>query len=439
MNKHLRTALGITLIAAAAACNRNNDDVAPAPKIDAGKSSDTLQVGQTIRLSPTVSQANLRYQWKVNDVPSGAGATYEFEAREHGNYRITFIASNGQAADSAVYQLKVLGAYENGFYILNEGWFGTETGSVFYYPYGADTVQPRVYTKENPGKDLGTITNTLQYGAIHNGKLYMVVKAGGPLVVTDAVTLKETGRISNVADGGGMAFAGVDATRGLISASDGIYPLNLSTVTLGARISGTSGTYGNMLKAGNYIFAHSAANGGQAVVLDAATYAIVKTATKATIGFVQAKTNDVYCVRDSFLMRIDPATLAVDSVKMKFRAVAPWGAWRSVSMAASTQTNTVYIVQPGTGWTYGTKLYRYQIGSPASLDNPFITLPSGQYFYGAGVAYDKHANELVITTINGPFSGSVNRVLFYDAETGALKKTVPYNGWYFPAMVVIQP
>lgn len=329
------------------------------------------------------------------------------------------------------------GKYQNGFYILNEGWFGTETGSVHYYAYGADTVNTWVYSKENPGSTFGTVTTTLQYGAIYNNKLYMVLKAGGPLVVADALTLKETGRVEAVADGNGMTFVGVDNNRGLIGASDGIYPLNLNTLFVGGKIAGISGTVGNMLQSGDYIFAHTAVDG--LVVLDVATYGIVKKPYKATIGFVEAKDGLIYGAKDSLLMSIHPQTLKLDSVKMPFRAVSPWGAWRSVNMTASTKDNIVYIVRPGAGWGYGNKLYRYVAGDAASIHEPFITLPDEQYFYGSGVTYDHRNNELVVTTINGQFSGSTNRLLFYDATTGTLKKTVTFEGWYFPAMVVLQP
>lgn len=436
MNKHLRPLAGLGLIVLAAACNRNNaDKVFPQPSIQEEKTTDSIRIGQSLALRPKVNQPEAaKFLWSVNNTPVGTSQEYTFDAKESGNYRISFRFSNPAGEDSVVYSIKVWARYENGFFVLNEGWFGTETGSVHFYEYGADTVRPWVFRQENPERSLGSVTNTLQYGAIHNGRLYMVIKAGGPLVVADALTLKETGRVDKAANGSAMAFVGVDEARGLLSSGDGIYPVNLKTLGLGAKLGGITGTVGNMLKAGDYIFAHSSKDG--MVVLDAVTFGVVKVPTKATIGFVKAKDGDVYAVKDSLLMSINPATLKLDSVKMKFKAVVPWGAWRSVSMAASTKDNSVYIVEPGKGWAYGNKLYRYSVGNAASLDAPFITLPEGQYFYGAGVAYDARTNELVITTINGPMSGNVNRLLFYDAATGTLKKTVTYNGWYFPAIVV---
>lgn len=428
----------MAMMAAVAACNKSDDARPSGPKVRIAQPAQTIAVGQELELKPEFTQAaGMSISWKVNNEAAGTAPTFTFKPQRHGDYRITVVAATAGGQDSASYQITVLGEYANGIFVLNEGWFGTETGSVWFYKYGADTLVPWVFQAVNPGKTLGGLANTLQYGAIHNGKLYLVVKAGGPLVVTDASTLVETGRVENVASGKGMSFLGIDATRGLIGATDGIYPINLSTLAIGGKITGVSGATGNMVKSGNYVFAHNSTDG--TVVLDATTYAVVSKPYKATIGFVQGKNGRIYGAKDSLLMSVHPSTLVKDSVKMPFRAVSPFGAWRSVQMTASTVNDHIFIIQPGSGWTYGKKLYRYVVGNPASLSEPFITLPADQWFYGSGVNYDPHTNELVATTINGAFSGNVNKVLFFDAQTGALKKTITYNGWYFPAMTVIQP
>ncbi len=85
-------------------------------------------------------------------------------------------------------------------------------------------------TKKIPAK---TSARPLNTAPVHNGKLYLVSKQG-PLVVTDAKSLVETGRITTM-PANGRAFMGLDNTNGLISTSDGIYPLNLSTLAVGAK------------------------------------------------------------------------------------------------------------------------------------------------------------------------------------------------------------
>lgn len=243
----------------------------------------------------------------------------------------------------------------------------------------------------------------------------------------------ETGRITTLPGNDGHAFLGVDATHGLLSASDGVYPITLPSLAVGTKVSGVAGYTGDMLKIGSYVFVLSQTDG--IVVLNSSTYAVVKKFGAANLAFAAGKDGAVYATNADSLIRINPATLTRTAVKLGFTVPSPWGAWRHAGISASTQDSVIYIVR-NVGFTGGTQLYRYVIGNAASLTTPFITLPSGQYFYGAGAAYNKEKNELVVTTINGSMTGSINRVLIYDATTTTLKKTLTYNGWFFPAMPV---
>ncbi len=327
----------------------------------------------------------------------------------------------------------VTGPYADGFFIANEGWFGHGTGDLHFYSNSGDSLELNIYNKVNPSNTLGGPANTLQFATIFNGKLYIVVKAGGPMVVTDAGTLVETGRITTLPGNDGHAFIGLDASRGLLSAKDGVYPVALPALTVGAKVAGVAGYTGDMLKAGSYVFVLSATDG--IVALNSSTYAVVKKFGAANLAFAAGNDGGVYATNADSLIRIDPVSLGRTAIKLPFTVPSPWGAWRHAAITASTQENAVYIVR-NNGFAGGTQLYRYVIGNTASLSTPFITLPSGQFFYGAGAAYNKHKNELVITTLNGSFTGNINRVLIYNASTGALKKTLTYNGWYFPAMPV---
>lgn len=428
--------MSMLLVLATTSCLRE-DAPAPAVSVTLNNNVSTIKAGGSIRITPnTGGISNLIYRWKLNGQPAGTDSFFVFNAAERGTYTISVQVTGNGGMDTASMQVQVLGVYENGFFILNEGWFGTETGSVFYYYWGADTVVPWVCKKENTAFSFGDIMSTVQYGAVHDGKLYVVVKVGGPLVVFDAYSMKETGRINSLPDNNGQTFLGIDQTRGLIGAGDGLYPVDLGSLTIGSRIAGVTGLIGNMVKSGDRIFVHSQQDG--IVVLDANNYNVIGKPTKATTGPVVAKSGTVQVMLDSYLVGIQPQTLALDSVQMPFTAVEPWGAWRSVTMTASTTEDAIYVVEPGMFWQYGTKLYKYVRGNNASVSAPFITTPDGEYFYGAGVAYDAAHNELVITTINGAYTGDVNRVHMHDAGTGALRKTITYEGWYFPAMIVFQ-
>jgi len=325
------------------------------------------------------------------------------------------------------------GKYANGFFIANEGWFGHGPGDLNFYDYSTNALTLNIFAAENPGKTLGGAGNTFQFATVFDGKIYMVVKAGGPLVVANESTLVETARLSPAPDNDPHAFLGLDATHGLVSAKTGVYPIALPGLTVGTKLPGIASYSGDMIKAGNYVFVHAYTEG--IVAYNASTMTVAGSFGTANLCFAQGTDGAVYAANTDSLIRIDATTLARSAVKLPFSTPSPWGAWRHSAITASTVDNAIFIVK-NNGFAGGTTLYRYVIGNPSSLTTPFITLPAGQYFYGAGAAYDKSNNTLVITTLNGAYTGDINTVLRYNASTGALINSTVYNGWYFPAMPV---
>ncbi|RAJ79141.1 uncharacterized protein DUF5074 [Chitinophaga dinghuensis] len=326
--------------------------------------------------------------------------------------------------------------YNNGFFVANEGWFGHETGDAHFYSYSGDSLTWNVYKTSNPGDSLGSAGNSLEFATIFNNKMYFVVKAGGPLVAADLNTMKVYLRNNSLPKNDGHAFAGIDQYRGLLTTGDGVYPVSLSTLAIDKKIDSISGYTGDVIVAGKYAFALSQTDG--IVAFNTADYKFAKRFGKANQGFARAKDGDVYAATADSMVRINPNTLERSTVNLGFKVASPWGAWRHASICASTKENAIFIA-PGSGFSGGTKAYRYVIGDASSLAQPFITLPTGQYFYGSAIGYNKATNELIALTVNGSITGNINRILFYDATSGELKKTVTYNGWFFPAMPVFMP
>ncbi|NLR62727.1 DUF5074 domain-containing protein [Chitinophaga varians] len=336
----------------------------------------------------------------------------------------------------------LLGKYQNGFLMVHEGQYGVNNGDLWYYSYDSNKVAKDIYKAENPGKNLGPTTSTLQFATIYNGKVYMVAKVGGPLVATDANSLVETGRIANLPQSEGYAFVGVDASRGLLSAVDGVYRISLSGPSLGAKVAGISGPAGDMLLAGNYVFVMTKDDG--VVALNVSDYSIAKKFGIGDAGFARTNDGTVWVAGKDSLVAINPASLAVSRVKLPFATTNPWAylSWRSGSLTSDGSSVFIAARQStaGIGGNIeygGTQLYRYVPGNPASLSAPFLTVPSGQYFYGSAVRYNATRNELLVITLTDQFGASNdNRWLMYDANTAALKETVRYTGYYFPALPV---
>jgi hypothetical protein len=331
----------------------------------------------------------------------------------------------------------LLSSYTGGFYLINEGWYGHGTGEVNFYDYATGTLTDSVFVAANPTLNLNPATSTLQYGAIFNGKLYLVSKVGGPFVVCDENTMVESARIAATPSNDWRAFVGLDATHGLISSQTGIYPVSLPGLSLSAKLSGASisGQVGDLTKSGNFIYALSASAG--VVILNATTKAIVKTIAGMVVGFTKTSDGAVWCAGGTSLVRIDPVTLTTTTVTLPFTANSSWGAWHPGSISASATANEVFIAANGT-FSGATTIYKYVVGNPSSLAAPFITIASGKETYGSGIGYDASNNTVVVTTVEQGFTThfAVNDLVIYNAVTGSQISDLPYSGYWFPSLPV---
>ncbi|MCS3735371.1 hypothetical protein FHS10_003331 [Mucilaginibacter dorajii] len=334
-------------------------------------------------------------------------------------------------------KLKVNGTakYDNGFFIINEGWYGHGTGNVSFYNFATGAIADSTFTKENPGKNLNPTSSTLEYGTIFNDKLFLVSKVGGPFVVANSHTLVEINRIAAKSGNDFRAFVGIDTTKGLISTNSGIYPVNLQTLALGTKLTTVTGQVGDMIKAGNYVFVLSATSG--VVVLDASTYAVAKTISGMLCAFARTPDGAIWAAGGTQLVRIDPSTLTTTTVTIPFSIYGSWAAWHPGSITASTTENAVFIAQNATS-SGGTNVHKYTAANSASFTTPFLTVPVGRELYGSGIGYDAAHNQLIVNTVHSGFTTnfSFNDLCFYNATTGALINDVAYNGYFFPSIVV---
>ncbi len=381
---------------------------------------DTLTIGGSLVLHPKLDiKKGLSYAWLVNGVEGGKDSVFTFTPTDRGDYQIKFKAVNANGEATANYQIYVYGKYENGFFIANEGWFGTEPSSVNFYRYDTQTLEEDIYKKENPDKHIDGGGSNLQFATIYKDRLYLVNKVGGPVTVTDAYSLKEVGRTAN---GQWLAFTGIDETRGLLTANNGIYPINLKTFETGAKIADVTGAGGDILKAGNYVFAIV---GTEAVILNTNDYSVAKRIAKVRIGFAQTPDGNVWAATsDGYVLKINPQTLDVESTLVNY-AIPSNSPWRSTSIVASGKENSIFIRS-------GKSIYKH----PHSTYDPFYTIAADRMFYWT-IGFNKKTNQVIATTIKGYGQDSkYNDLLFINGTTGTLDKKFSYEHIYFPAMPV---
>ena len=414
-------------------CNNEDDFTAPPVLKGEQQLKDTLTIGKTLQLSSRLAdRKNVSVEWTIDGKVVGSDSTYVFKPETRGDFKITMTAKNDGGKVSLTYDIHTWGAYENGFFMINEGWFGHGTGTVGFYRYDTKAIEDSVFVKVNPDKDLKPATSTLEFGTIINKKLFLVSKVGGPVVVADAYSLKEEKRIAAKGGNDWRAVVGVNENQALLTSGKGIFKLDLNTMEVNGQIEGITGQVGDVVKANGYIFALSASKG--VVVINASTLAVEKTIPSMVLGFAVTDDKKVWAAGGKKLISIDSNTLEVKEIAINFQANGSWGAWHPGSITAAK--NDVFIAKNGS-FSGGKEVYKYN-GTAESLNAPFVTLTNSNILYGAGIGYDRKKNTLVVNTVNEGFGANfaINNLYLFNADSGVKTGTVNFSGYYFPAVSV---
>lgn len=303
--------------------------------------------------------------------------------------------------------------YTNGVIFVNEDWYGHQNSTLnFLIPDDPDGNywRYRVVQTENPGVELGC---TNQYGALWNGKLYLIAKqdkdpgasiTGGRITVVDAKTMKVLHQQSLIDPSGaqcdGRGFVGVDEHKGYVSTSNGVWVFDLDTYTVTGQVEGsanpnagggndrpntdpTGGLYhgqsGMMVSAVGKIFvAHQqygmlVVDPAQDKVIDILSMDIVQKG--AGIGSI-VKSKDGYLWLSvakniqgtgsflNYIVKVNPETMAYEIIGIPEGMYPPsnsWYAWTPDAFVASSVQNCLYWKGGPNRWFTGTKIYKYDI------------------------------------------------------------------------------
>ena len=377
--------------------------------------------------------------------------------------------------------------FTNGIIFVNEDRYGPNQGSLNYYDYDYDEMVYNVYATVNPDTKLGVTT---QFGQLYGGKLFLVSKQangseasgstiGSRLAVLDAATLKQQGGVLRFGENpdsvyDGRAYCAVNADKGYVSTSAGIFVIDVDNMTVTGAIDGTlssaKGDYnslyydqcGDMVRFGQYVFAVQQGRGLH--VIDPATDAIVTTLLFPNIVtvFVTAGGN-LYVANNSRTIydfsggpyeanftRVDPVALTaleVYELDGQHGPVNSWGAWRACMVCVDPAAERVYYNYD----EYQNYISAYDFTTRTFTD-ALIELPDGveinwdgtqekQGLYSSAISFDPHTGDMVVQTLEAaPLSYqnfNHNWVLFYRPGTWELQRQVRLqDAYWFPAMAV---
>lgn len=344
-----------------------------------------------------------------------------------------------------------LNNYTNGFFIVNEEWFGHTNGSVNFLDNNG-TTEYRVYSSANNNHAFGATT---QYGTIYGDKFYFVSKQaadggdtqytpGGRLVVANAQTMEKLASFNDIGGGDGRSFVGVNEHKGYIGASNGIYVFNIDNLTLGNLIPGTEGTdlyseqIGNMIRTSKHVYAVK--QGVGILVIDPNTDTVIHTVAGDFDSVVQAKDGSIWAIQQQAVVNINATTFATQSYNIPTSTYASsWGAWNAGSFAASNTENVLYWFKAGAFWGLGSDIVKFDVTTKA-FNESFITIPGQQAGvnkqspYGSALRVNPVTGELIVNTTNSQYNK--NWVHTYNTS-GTLTNTRSLTDYYwFPALTV---
>lgn len=297
----------------------------------------------------------------------------------------------------------------NGFWVVNEDWFGHDNGTVNYFKQIDATnyeATYRAYRATNgDGEQLGVTT---QYGTVWDDNLYLISKQGNRLVVADAATMRKKAVLTKIG-GDGRSFIGINDKKAYVSHSNGIAVLDIESFSVDKQIDGVSGQIGMMGLAANHVFAISQRNG--IYIINPETDEVENTISGSYYTLTISKDGNVWAAGNNGFLCINPVSLETSEVAYSEGGTIgnTWGAWNAGSLCASTQENMLYWCAGGSMFGGSKKVIKYDIENAASTVIYELGMSdegTQLEFYGAGLRVDPLTDNLILTVKHSGWGAS---------------------------------
>lgn len=403
----------------------------------------TLNVGEQYVYAPKASSPlDIYYQWYQNGEDMSTDPSFTFNAEHPGRSKVILELSNDLGKVTLENKVIVPGAdYSKGCLIVNEGWFGHESGSISYYDYEKNSIEHWCYKNQNFGDVLGVTT---QSATLWNGKLYVCSKEGNQLVVMDPKTLYAEKSCGTLANYQTYEFIGLNDDYGVITHNGYFTRVNLKTfesVTL-TMVGNTYAGTGSGIAYNGKLLLNVKNNKIHAIDIDKIVSPDVKPTDKVeyqqldlvTYGgtrFVQCKDGNLYTVETTKegknnLVKIKP-DFTLEKVAMHDNYnPSSFGAYREASFCGTPDGVFYYIA--------GSKIYKATFDNAAPQEAFINYTKEGYGFYGAGIRVNPKTNELLAMYLTGDYQK--NLLVRFNGNTGEKISEIAYDGYYFPATFI---
>lgn len=366
------------------------------------------------------------------------------------NFNASFIPFDIASTFNPVSAYVEITDFTNGYFIVNEDWFGHSNGSLNFVQNDG-TIHYRVYNAVNNNETFGTTTTG---GVIYGDNIYFISKQSAPsennedssagrLVVADAKTLIKLASFNTIGDGDGRFFIGVNEHEGYIGTSKAIYLFDIDNLLVGTLVTGTdgSGQIGNMIRTSQHVYAVKQNKG--ILVIDPITHTVINTISGKFHSVVQAKDGSVWAIQDQKLININTSTFTITEHAIPTtKYLGSWGAWNAGSFTYSNQENALYWMNSINAFNSGEKIIKFDVASN-TFNEDFATIPGQtetykQIPYGAGLRIDPVSDAIIVNTTESGWGAHYQKNWIHTFNnSGVLTDTKILNDYYwFPTLTV---
>lgn len=297
------------------------------------------------------------------------------------------------------------GKYSNGVFIVNEGLFQTESGTISFVSRSNDSVSNDIFALVN-GRPLG---NVVQSMSIFNGKAYIVVNNASKVEVVDAATFKSEATITGLISP--RYFLGISDSKGYVTDWAGnVAVIDLAANSVTKTIPVNSGPEQLL------------ANGSQVYVLNSGGWS-----TDSTISVINSSTDELSA---TIQVKHRPTGIAADK-NGKIWVLCSGRGFNGWPLSNDSEGHLLRI-DPATNLTE----YDYSFVSTSLHPEKLVINKSGEklYFLFNGGIYSYDITNVNAVPVQVAMRGNLYS-LGYDDQTDYLYVSDPLdyqqNGWVY--------
>ena len=235
--------------------------------------------------------------------------------------------------------------YEDGIFLLNEGWYGHVHGYMYFRASDGTMVYRAAEVENGNGTQFGV---TSQFGTVYGGKVYVCSKQnaysseeyGARISVLNAATLKIEKELKTLPGGVDPRAIMLTDDAAYVSTSGGVLVYDKDLTECKATIGKSE--YSTMVYAGGKVFVCEYK--GNLAIIDPATNTIESTIEGTFGGLVMSHDGNIWAsvVDANKLLKVNPYTMASEEVAVEAGVAINTFSWCTDGFLASTLENKLY-------------------------------------------------------------------------------------------------